>query len=244
MQCGSSQRHTNYFKQQLTGLRYWKVFSPETLLFITNDEDFYRLYFFTNNADDFSNLLSICTYPGDVVIDYIAKTFDSSIDAAIIESGFSRIDLFSRMSNYVLPPSPLREDIAFAVAADAEILQVRLHTDLNRYTDHFPTLAMIKQYIANGWVLVNRRENEIQGYIIFQIQGQRVNYNYVSNSSANPMDWLIMQRNFYGILKQQGIRSGVLWVNDTNVRVARMHKKFGWDFDGLKDQFYFYKSDC
>ncbi len=78
----------------------------------------------------------------------------------------------------------------------------------------------------------------LRGCIVFQLQGKRVNFNHFCNQSDDPLDSLYLLENFYGLMSQRGVRAGFLWVNEANVRVVRLHRAFGWQFDGLQDHFY------
>jgi hypothetical protein len=39
-------------------------------------------------------------------------------------------------------------------------------------------------------------------------------------------------------MHERGIRAGFLWINQTNARLAALHKSMGWRFNDLKAYFY------
>ena len=104
--------------------------------------------------------------------------------------------------------------------------------------DHLPTIDKLIEYVKNDQVLVKREKGMIIGYIIFIIQGKRVNFNYWFNE-GNLLNSLDLVTNFYGLMNAKGIKSGFLWVNVEKKGVLKLHQTFGYNFDGLEDHIYF-----
>ena len=73
-------------------------------------------------------------------------------------------------------PNPALE---YAIAADVDQLYEGLFQTFNKYTDHLPTKNRLRGYVVNRWVIVNRRAGRILGAVYFQLEGPRVNYNYL-----------------------------------------------------------------
>ena len=142
------------------------------------------------------------------------------------------------MLNYQLPRQQPNPALEYAGAEDVEQLHEHLFHVFNKYTDHLPTKDRLLRYIVNRQVIVNRQARQILGAVCFQLQGPRVNYNYLYNLSGNAIDFLRLQNNFYGVMHQRGIRAGFLWINQTNALLAALHQSLGWRFDGLQDYFY------
>lgn len=230
--------HTNYFRQPLTGSRYWMVGTERSLVFLTDDMDFFRLYFFAVDLAELAGLLRDTPLPGITVTAYVTRQIDPVIDAAFQSAGHEAYAVFRRMSNRALRRYETNEKLAFADPDDVDELLRRVRSDFPPYTGHPPSRELMLEYVRQKWVLVNRQVGTIKGYIIFQIAGKTVNYNYIFNSSDNPVDFLLLQANFYVQMGKLGIQSGILWVNETNMRVIKMHRLFGWGFDGLLAQYY------
>jgi hypothetical protein len=128
--------------------------------------------------------------------------------------------------------------LEYATPDDLDQLHADLFRVFNKYTDHLPTKDRLLGYIVNHQVIVNRRNCRILGAVCFQLQGLRVNYNYLYNLSGDGIDFLRLQNNFYGVMHQRGIRAGFLWINQTNTLLAALHQSMGWRFHGLQDYFY------
>lgn len=232
---------TNYFRQELVGMRVLAASTDRSVIFLNDEFDFYRLYYFTRDAGDLGDLLSQLHYPGATVCGYLTKSAPDAATLAALQRGrLARQATFRRMTHTKLPvrPSALRN--SYAEAADLEPLYAELFSIFDPFTDHLPRREIFATWIANRQVLVNRHEAAITGAVVFQILGKQVNYNYLFSRSADPMDLLRLQSSFYAEMHTRGIRSGFLWVNAANTPIIRLHTGFGWKFDGLEDHFHLF----
>jgi len=219
---------TNYFRQQIVGSQILSAATARTVLLLNDEHEFFRLYFFTTDLADLGQTLHEVKFPREVVAGYFTKAADEAADetvaAAFQQAGFSPIATYRRMITYRLPP--LRPNPALEFQS------------FNKYTDHLPTKHRLRDYVEKQWVIVNRDVGRIRGAVCFQLEGPRVNYNYIYNLSGNALDFLRLQSNFYGVMHQRGIHAGFLWINQTETRLAALHESMGWRFDGLNDCFY------
>jgi len=196
------------------------------------------LYFFTTDSTDLEQLLASVEFPGETVTGYVTRSADQKIAGAFQRSAFDLIATYRRMISYQLPAQRPNSALKYASAADVDQLYDRLFESFNKYTDHLPTKDRLHRYVKNEWILVNRDADRLHGAVCFQVEGPRVNYNYVYNLTGNAVDFLQLQNNFYGLMQQRGIHAGFLWINETERRLTRLHHSMGWQFDGLKDHFY------
>jgi hypothetical protein len=229
---------TNYFHQEMVGPQILTAATARSVLLANDEHDFFRLYFLTRDLTDFEQILCEVDFPGDVVAGYLTRAADKNIAAAFKRCAFNPIATYRRMITYRLPAQRPNPALEYAIAADVDELYQDLFQTFNKYTDHLPTKNRLQDYIANQWVIVNRQAGRIVGAVCFQLQGPRVNYNYLYNLTNNGLDFLRLQNNFYGVLHQRGVRRGFLWVNETNTRLAALHESMGWRFDGVQDYFY------
>jgi hypothetical protein len=229
---------TNYFREEMVGPQILTAATDRSFLLANDEHDFFRLYFFTSDLADLEQVLRDVDLPGNVVAGYLTKAADKNVAAAFQQSGFDHIATYLRMITYQLPPQRPNPALEYAIAADVDQLYEGLFRTFNKYTEHLPTKNRLHGYVENQWVIVNRQAGRILGAVCFQLQGQRVYYNYLYNLSRNALDFLRLQNNFYGVMHERGIRAGFLWINQTNAHLATLHKSMGWRFDGLKAYFY------
>jgi hypothetical protein len=230
---------TNYFRQEMVGSQILTAATARTILLANNEHDFLRLYFFTSDLADLGQIVREVDFPGEVVAGYLTKAAaDEKVAAAFQQARFSPIATYRRMISYQLPPQRPNPALEYAIATDVDELYEGLFQTFNKYTDHLPTKDRLQRYVDNQWVIVSRHAGRILGAVCFQLEGPRVNYNYIYNLSGNALDFLRLQNNFYGVMHQRGIRAGFLWINQTETRLAALHESMGWRFDGLNDYFY------
>ena len=233
---------TNYFRQEMVGPQILTAATARSILLANDEHDFFRLFFLTTDLADFEQLLRDAHLPGSAVAGYLTRAADENIAAAFQRSGFNPIATYRRMITYRLPRQRPNPALEYATVADVDQVHEALFQTFDKYTDHLPTKNRLHDYVLNQWIIVNRQAGRIFGALCFQLDGPQVNYNYLYNSSGNPLDLLQLQNNFYGVMYQRGVRRGFLWTNQTNTRVAAMHELMGWRFDGLQDYFYFRSS--
>jgi hypothetical protein len=229
---------TNYFRQELVGPHILTAATGRSVLFVNDEHDFFRLYFFSSDLDELERMLRDAEFCASVVVGYITKAADENVAGALQHSGFSPIATYRRMISYDLPAERPNSGLEYAVASDLDQIHDGLFQAFNKYTDHLPTKARLLRYIENQWVIVNRQDGQVCGAVCFQLEGPRVNYNYIYNLSRNPICFLQLQNNFYGVMHQRDIHAGFLWINRTESRLASLHESMGWRFDGLNDYFY------
>ena len=229
---------TNYFRQEMVGPHILTVVTARSVLLANDEHDFFRLYFFTTDLADLEHILCDVEFPGDVVVGYLTKAADQNVVAAFQQSGFNPIATYRRMITYRLPLQRPNLALEYATAADVDEVHEGLFRAFNKYTDHLPTKNRLHGYVVNQWVIVSRKTGRILGAVCFQLEGPRVNYNYLYNFSHDGLDFLRLQNNFYGVMYQRGIHAGFLWINQTDTRLAALHQSMGWRFDGLQDYFF------
>lgn len=229
---------TNYFREEMVGPQILSAATDRSVLLANDEHDFFRLYFFTTDLADLEQILRDVDLPGNVVAGYLTRAADENVAATFQQSGFDHIATYNRMITYQLPPQRPNPALEYAIAADVDELYEGLFQTFNKYTEHLPTKNRLHGYVENRWVIVNRQAGRILGAVCFQLQGQRVYYNYLYNFSRNALDFFRLQNNFYGVMHKRGVRAGFLWINETNARLAALHKSMGWRFDGLKAYFY------
>ena len=229
---------TNYFRQEMPGSQIMSAATARTVLVLNDEHDFFRLYFFTTDVAELEETLRETTFPAQTVSGYLTRSADENITEAYHRAGFNPIARYRRMITFQLPACRPNASLEYATTADIDELYEGLFQAFNKYTDHLPTKNRLHGYIERKWVIVNRNRDRIAGAVCFQLEGPRVNYNYIYNLTGDALDFLRLQTNFYGVMHQRGIHAGFLWINEAEDRLAKLYQSMGWQFDGLKDYFY------
>ena len=233
---------TNYFRQEMAGSNLLAAATDRSVVFLNDEFDFFRLYYFTRDLADLGDVLSRLPYPGTTVCGYLTKSAPDAPTLAALQQGrLERHSHFRRMTHTKLPVRPAALTTSYAEPADADALYAELFAIFDPFSDHLPKRETFATWITQRQVLVNRRDAAITGAVVFQILGKQVNFNYLFSRSADPMDLLRLQSSFYAEMHTRGLRSGFLWVNATNTPIIRLHASFGWKFDGLEDRFHLFR---
>ncbi|MGG3836312.1 hypothetical protein ABEV00_04710 [Paenibacillus thiaminolyticus] len=231
-------RYSNYYHQELQGERFLVNHTTRSICFFEQEDGFYRGYFASADMDDLTRLLSSIELESPVVIAIVSKTQNPELTEIIQRSGFEQYRVYRRMVNRDFQKYELNDGVTYAKPGQAQEILELLKETFNPYTDYFPTVALLEQLIANKQVIINEEDGHCKGLFIYRREGIQYNFNYMVNKSINPILFVYALQNFYAHLKNAGLQHGYLWLDSNNVKVIRLHEKFGWKFDGLQDAFY------
>ncbi len=257
---------TNYYWQHKNEQeRYDCLVGNDSIFFTEKDADFFRLFFYSINEEEFNRMLSkVSSRP--LVIDYLANQPIDNIENCIINSGFQSYARMLRFRNVNIPktqaPSgeqpalqnnnkilqrlekffaatPVKDIIHFAVAADRDAVLKLLYTNLDKYTGHFPSADELNDLIGKQQVLVIKENETISGVVLFKINGKTCNLDqgYSAPSNEEVVNVKLFFE-FYKTLNQKEVKSMYLWVEERNKSVINLHKSFGLKPDGLIDHIY------
>ncbi|TDL48491.1 hypothetical protein E2R60_26700 [Paenibacillus dendritiformis] len=231
-------RYCNYYHQELQGERFLVSHTTRSICFFEQEDGFYRGYFASADMDDLSSLLSSLELESPVVIAIVSKTQNSELTEVIQRSGFGQYSIYRRMVNRDFQKFEPNEGITYAELGQVKEILELLKETFNPYTDYLPNAALLEQLIAEKQIIINEEDGRCKGLFIYRREGIKYNFNYMVNKSINPVSFMYSMQNFYAHLKNAGLQHGYLWVDSNNVKVIKLHEKFGWKFDGLQDAFY------
>ena len=232
---------TNYFMGRLNSPWLTVLETSDSLIFLDLDGDFHRLYFITLDPADLGTALGSLHLEERIVIDLIQReTGDggAGVGEALAVGGFKPIARFLRMTNPGLRAFSPIHPVSFGTLADLEPILEIIHSKFNKYIDHFPSVGVLRGHLEEGRLLVNRQDGVIRGFIFFEKLGKRFHLNYLFNDGEDPMRFLDLLFGFYASVRREGLSSGFLWVDETNVRVIRLHRSCGFKADGMEDRIY------
>lgn len=230
---------TNYFFQAMDRVSNLQVLeSAKSLCFLHDEWDFSRLYFYTYDAGDLQEKLQRASWPPIVVADWISKEGNAPVHALLENLGFHAHATYDRIIYKTPRHERPNDDLHFAEPSDSEAIHGLLFRVFDKYADHIISLEELCALIGQNRVILTRHAQEgIDGLVIFPINGQNCNFNFLYNSGG----LLKLSRllgNFYGVLSERGVQTGFSWVRRTRPLVLRLHESFGWMRDGFVDYIY------
>lgn len=235
--------YTNYFQQKFHGDNLYRISTDKSILILNDEFDFYRLYYYTCDLCDLAFLVQNMDFSGTIVVNLLSKTDDHHIKSIFESSGFGFFAKFRRMASQKLRICATNSSLQFAELGEVEKVQQALLGEFNRYTGHIPTLGSLAEMVSDKQVLVSRRGSELSGCLVFQVHGRKVHYNFLYSHADDRAVAPMLIENFYGLMHERGISSGFLWVDELNTGVIRMHRYFGWSFDGLMASYYIHHAN-
>ena len=95
------------------------------------------------------------------------------------------------------------------------------------------------KYIENKWIILKRNSlKNIVALTIFQINNNKLNYNFILNIEKNPINFLNLHYYIYDIMKKKNIIKGILWIDINKEEVIKMNNLVGWVKTDLQSNYY------
>ena len=215
------------------------LMTEKAVLFLDADRDFHHVMFAAADLAALDEVLAACP-SGIYALDYLCKTFSPDLERVFVNRGFVRRAHYQRLSGALPEINPLKGATEFAREEEVEIIHRMMPGLFDRYLDHLPLLAQLREMIGDRRVIVKRLKGAIVGLYVFQIQGQRAHLNYWwSSRAAGSNAGLELLIRACIALKERGVKVVYAWINSSNLPVINIHRFFGLAPDGLQDYIYF-----
>jgi ribosomal protein S18 acetylase RimI-like enzyme len=208
--------------------------------FFRKDRDFQHLYYCAPDAtalrDGLAALVALKTEK--VVLDIVGK--DPGLAESVIkweQAGFRRHTKLCRMARMAASLAEPGNDghIGCAEMADApQILQL-LEQHFDRYGEQIPLFYELESAVAQGQILVARREGEVAGLLFFETQGVSSTLRFwtvATKFQALRLGSALMRRY---ITSQNAVKRFVLWVAAENANAIQKYEHYGYKPEGLVD---------
>ena len=229
---------TNCFFTDFTNACYISD-NDKALIFLLKDRDIYRLYFACNDLSALSCLLD--TLPSDLKIsfEYITK-FDMPENLHNLITKYFIFDTeYQRMR---VKCTDLRQfkkysanEIETANEDDIQYICEVLNKTFNHYSSHLPSIEELYDLQKNKQVLVTRNDKSlITSFMLFKLNGKSSNFDQLVSIDHNALNTMKLLDYYNSVIKLKNINDSFLWVDVINNKpVVKMHKLFGYNFDGL-----------
>lgn len=228
---------TNLYAELQDITKFAMLTSDRAIVFVGDEGGFARLYYHAVDVESMKALLENIQYKIPLVIGYLDKNRNEALCAAFRNAGFKEIAHYRRMTNAGFPTLASESQPQFAKPEEAQTIFSMMRDTFNAMTDHLPSREKLRSLIEHQQVIVRREADEITGFVVFQIFGRQVNFNYLLNRGSRGNGTILMQ-DFHQCMASRGLNSGFLWVESTNERARKIYDASGWKVDGLNDWFF------
>lgn len=214
---------------------------PKTICFGIDDNEVYRLFFFTCDVKELNDTFSF--FPVGAVIEYTGLTENPDIDFDSI-SCIEQIDSFKRyktnLSNFgfkeKLDNSFYKRFVnncgEICSLSDFDEMKLLLGKIFDKRVSHLPNDEELGELIKNDNVFVVKNDEQIKTFWIFKKEGKRI-YSYQAYNSIQGTYLQSMWFRLFEEFKDAGFRECYAWVSDKNFFSLNLHYKFNFIFDRL-----------
>ena len=234
---------TNYFPEQskvdkLCGHQMlWVIETDETSIFLKKDDGFTSVFYCTTNAIELSNALGQLPRGDLYIIDQIvdART-DMSILDMLKQVGFRVRKSLVRMSKINKNLSLIdTQNNYVSTEQDIPILFSLLHTNFDKYSEQLPTMEELKDFVEAQHVIVQKVNNNIAGFIIYDQSPATLHLRYwlVNKEFRNMGIGSSLFREF--LQRGQSCKRHILWVMDDNINAIMRYRHYGYSEENMKD---------
>lgn len=231
---------TNWFGAWSGTQRFATVLVDGGLAFRTEGIPFDRAYFAAVSAWAITKALSGLARDRELVLDLVTRVVSRTPIEAIVAAGFRPIARYERMVNR-RPPKGRRRSAAIesAVAADVEALEDRIGLDFDPRRDHLPGRAELAHLVAAGTTLVSRSAKGLSGYLVYDVVGSRSTLRYwFCDDPEAPERAFDLLWGYYEAVERARVMECRAWVDVSKSRVADLHRRCGFEPDGLVDDIF------
>lgn len=230
--------HTNYFRQNFLNPTFETIKGKNSIVFLTQETDFHRLYFYTSDLAELSQIMKGFS-DTLMIIDFYAQLYLPEVEQSFIRGGFYKYAVFKRLVNYKLWLPKIESEIFYGSKEDQSYLYERIYSDFDKFVDHLPDKGVLDEFLNRKQVLLNKVNKKITGYLIFEIQNKRaVIRAWRSMEGDIPMGAMFLVGNLNKVLSTEDIKMVYGWVNVDNEHSMLVLKRMRYRFDGLSDYIY------
>ena len=216
--------------------------SDKPLVLLENFEKYYQLYYFLENPDlssidfktineslaKFSPLYADITLKGDF---QYKDSFFEKLDMSFYRTYIRKSVINKEQKNRKLM------DADYASLKDSEEIYRMLCNQFDLMSDHIPSKPELDELLKNGNVLKITIKDAIAGVLLFEDYGKRAYARAlcVSPDYQNSFVGYSLMADYFSRHNAEKTSLFYLWVDEANQNVEKLHNKFGYQFDGLKN---------
>jgi GNAT superfamily N-acetyltransferase len=213
----------------------------ETLFVIKENTDFLTLFYFTTTTEQLQKALSLLKFEltgKTLVVDIIGN--DSSLrklEFAFAENSFQTYSSLCRMSRVISGKEiEILSKVNFAIREDALTIELLLKEYFDPVCEQLPLLEEIIDWIDLKHLLVCKVEDQIIGFLIFDLKGKT---SYLRYWFTNPLhrDKKIgsqLLRKFF--LISNSTKRQLFWVIEDNENAIKRYRHYGFERENMYDK--------
>jgi len=222
---------SNYFPSDSNDYEYFKT--KKSIILRKRYPTFHRIYFMTLDIKEIE--LILVNLKGRNAINIPSKGEISDLKTLMTSCGYDLIGVYERFFN---PKTESKKGFmaSYAGPDHFSVIKSMMYANFNAITDWLPDDDILKTMICNKQVIINMKNNEILGFLVFTFIGKKCYLNCWYDTCGEGLSLLF---NVYSLMKNNNISYSYFWVNSMNTNVKKIHTLLGSKPDGLKDYTFF-----
>ena len=218
-------------------LHYQK--SEGCYLLLHNNGSFSNLFYIARNMEAVANAIQQSIFENDSVIDVVIKKDGKGEVDVLKELGFETYKYLYRMSHIGLLADESWEssdDVIHANMADCQLVYDALQKDFDPICEQLPSLQEVKDYAQREQLLIIKDNDELCGFLIFEISGTTswyLRYWYTSPEYRNQRVGARLLKTALVIGKDT--KRQQLWVISENDNAIKRYEHYGFKKEPIND---------
>lgn len=209
----------------------------ESLFLLRENSFFHSLFYVSTTLQALKSDLALflVKHQGETLVaDVVGNQDNVTARQVFLDLGFQQYASLTRMSRINNSPATVYQKnphIVNGSVADASIIYDLLNLYFDPLAEQLPLLEELEDFAKKGQLIVYKENNEIGGFIIYELQGKTAYLRY----------WLVHPE-FRGkgigsalfnelLSRSADARRLILWVMDTNHNAINMYLHFGAEYE-------------
>lgn len=212
----------------------------ESTFLMRRQESFSNIYFLSSSVEALAKDAALLIPENNstrMVVDVLGRdAMREPVEGAFKSIGFSTLTTLQRMSRRT-PNAQYSSEIGIEVASQSDAYAIhRLLTDnFIAEEEQIPCLGEIEDWIAAQSILVARGDNDIKGFVIFDLSPAALylRYWFVSPDARGGGIGGKLMRSMFAM--GANTKRQYFWVKTDNENAIKRYRHYGFEFEELKD---------
>ena len=208
----------------------------ETNIFIVKNSGFTTLYFCSTSLEKLEICISNLNIDNPIVLDIVTNGIDSPLIKLFKNNGYSDYCSLVRMSRIGQLPEKEKDDmVRFAEYKDIMQIENYFENHFDKLSEQIPTRQELERWIDRSEIIVCVIDNDVAGYIIFDLVGITLYWRYwfVSTEYRDKKVGSKLFNEFMNCGKNS--KRQMLWVITTNENAKKRQMHFGFNEEKMFD---------
>lgn len=210
--------------------------TPECIFLLKENEDFFNLFFIATTANALQKAITTLPLSESLFTVDVVGAKDNPIKDSLLEIGFHQYETIYRMSRIGQPIDCEFDDgVQEANVDDVAIVKALLDKHFNALSEQICCKKELAHFVTNHCLLVYKNGGNINGFIIYEIQGVTLylRYWWVDPSCRNKGIGAKLYHSFFN--RGRTTKRQIHWLIESNENARVRYEHYGYTAENLYD---------